>query len=198
MHRLFILALFVAGCGANGHLEPAPFRASAGDNVVNCNCNLSFQHSACVGGNCYAHFPIQVCVPPELRKKEMTDDAFASRMDKYCRDTVTNMTYHLIQVFAGGFCEYKQPFAPQGGIGDSVFCFANAIEGKEGAATTTAATCERSCPAVPCAWETNCGDDVQDDTGGIHLERCRCSQVTVHSCAGDPKQWLPTPVFCRP
>ncbi len=196
--RFLLFSLLIAGCGANGHLEPTPFRAHVGDNVVNCNCNLSFEHSACVGGNCYAHFPIQVCVPPALRQQKMTDDQFAEKMDGFCRDTVTNLTYHLIQVFNGGFCEYKAPFAPTGGIGDSVSCFANSIDSAGGAATTAAASCDRTCVPVACSHDTNCGEGVQDSGGNIHLDRCKCSQITTHSCAGDPKEWLPTPVFCRP
>jgi len=202
-------------CSGNGHVAQEPFRAYLGDDVVNCACNLSFRHDVC-SGDCRAHFSIQICVPPAVRNAPIllpdgglgdggsgdggvtADDVYAQRMDRYCRDVVTNDIYHLIQVWNGGWCEYKAPFAPQGGIGDSVSCFAQPIESGMQMATRSAPTCEQVCPAVPCSHETNCGEGVQDSTGNIHLELCQCSQVTVHQCPGDPKEWLPTPVFCRP
>jgi hypothetical protein len=220
-HRWWILLALLAPlnpgclCSGNGHVQPMSFQATQGDNVVNCACNLSFKHEVC-GGDCAAHFAIELCVPPELRTITgadipdaglapdggdggvTLDEIYAQRMDRYCRDTVTNVAYHLIQVFNGGWCDYKSGFAPDGGIGDSVSCFAQPLDGQGMRATTNAPTCEEQCPAVPCSHETNCGEGVQDSQGNIHLDKCQCSQVRESMCPGDPPEWLPTPVFCRP
>jgi hypothetical protein len=218
MRRLWILFVLAAPfnpgcvCKGNGHVEQTPFVAYVGDNVVNCNCNISFRHDVCAG-DCAAHFAIQLCVPPEMRQVVVppepdggapdggavtADQIYAKRMDDYCSQTVSNQAYHLIQVWNGGWCDYKAPFAPQGGIGSSVVCFAHELKPKTVVATTNTPSCEQRCAPVECAYERNCGDDVQDDTGNIHLDKCKCSQVTMHQCPGDPASWLPTPVFCRP
>jgi hypothetical protein len=105
----------------------------------------------------------------------------------------------MIRVFNGGWCDYKAAFAPQGGVGDSVVCFAEELHG--GGVTATASddgTCREPCPEVDCEYHVNCGSSVQDTDGTIHPERCRCSRVIQYGCPGDPPGELPTPVFCRP
>lgn len=216
---LGVLGLGGGGCSGNGHIEPSPFRASVGDTTVNCNCNLSFNHSICTGGTCRNHFSIKLCLPPALNSatidagrppspagtalKNLTADEFATRVDDYCRREVTNIVYHLISVWNGGWCEYKEPFSPAGGIGESVSCFAQPLSGDGTSATEAPAamsmadnTCSRPCPRTACTFD-NC-HDVQDDFGNINLDRCQCNQVTMHECPGDPPGGLPTPVFCRP
>ena len=205
----------VGGCSGNGHLEPQPVQAAVGDTVVNCNCNLTFNQSACAGGTCRAHLPIELCLPPELNAAtidfghlpsaaglalaKMPKAEFEQRVTAYCEQTVTSLVYHLIQVFSGGWCDYKAPWAPQGGIGESVSCFPLAIsDGSALATEKKAGTCARPCPQVVCSYETNCGADVEDSLGNINLDNCQCNQVTDRFCPGDPEGALPTPVFCRP
>ncbi len=102
-------------------------------------------------------------------------------------------------MFNGGWCDYKAPFAPAGGIGDSVECFAQPFDNGPVAATALDdGACRTPCSVVDCDFHSNCGGDVQDEDGTIHLDRCRCSQVTIYGCPGDPPQSLPTDVFCRP
>jgi hypothetical protein len=203
--RLFWVAALasVAGCNlsGNGHVEQTKFYAVAGDDVVNCTCNLSFDNEHCVGGHCAAHFSIQLCLPAELQEADTTLlPDYSARVDQYCRDTVTHVVYHMIKVFNGGWCDYKAPYAPNGGIGDSVSCFAQEIDdGRMRATTVDDGTCRSSCAKVACDYDTNCGSDVQDSTTGeIHPERCRCSIITKYGCPGDPPDDLPTPLFCRP
>jgi hypothetical protein len=199
--RWFGLALFAvfAGCNlsGNGHVEQKPFYATAGDDVVNCACNLSFDNEHCLGGHCAAHFSIQLCLPTELQQPDIID--YSAQVDQYCRDSVTHVVYHMIKVFNGGWCDYKAPYAPDGGIGGSVSCFAQEIDdGRMRATTSDDGTCRTSCAKVACDYDTNCGSDVQDSTGEIHPERCRCSIITKYGCPGDPPDDLPTPLFCRP
>ncbi len=210
-----LLMLVAGGCSGNGHLEPKPVQATVGDTVVNCNCNLTFNQSACVGGTCRVHLPLELCLPPSLNTAtidfgrpqsaagralaQLSPAQFEQRVTEYCKQTVTSTVYHLIQVFSGGFCDYKAPWSPQGGIGESVSCFPLAISADSSLATEKRAEmCERPCPQVVCSYETNCGDGVLDSLGNINLERCQCNQVTDRSCPGDPEGALPTPVFCRP
>jgi hypothetical protein len=215
LFTFFGLALLMAGgCGVNGHLDPQPVTASVGDTAVNCNCNLTFDHSSCIGGTCRVHFPIELCLPPELNLAtidyghaptaagmalmNLPQDQFQQRIQDYCQSTVTNIVYHLIQVWNGGWCDYKAPWAPAGGIGDSVACFPLALSSDSSSATEhKAGACEQPCPQVACSNEI-CGDGVQDSLGNIHLDRCQCNQVTEHFCPGDPPGALPTAVFCRP
>jgi hypothetical protein len=199
-------------CAQNGHLEPVPFRASVGDTVVQCNCNLSFKHQACINNTCLAHLGVKVCLPPELNVetidrvhgadagvalRALDAQTFADRVDAYCRKVVTRTTYQLIRVFNDSWCDYKSAFAPDGGVGESVSCFAYPISGDD-ATEREETTCARPCPVVACSYDTNCGRSVQDDVGGVHLDRCRCTQVVDPPCPGDPPGSLPTPVFCRP
>jgi hypothetical protein len=80
-----------------------------------------------------------------------------------------------------------------------VSCFAQEIDdGRMRATTADDGTCRTSCAKVACDYDTNCGSDVQDGTGEIHPERCRCSIITKYGCPGDPPEDLPTPLFCRP
>jgi hypothetical protein len=207
--------LIATGCSGNGHLDPQPTHASVGDTAVNCNCNLTFDQGACTGGTCRAHFPIELCLPPELNVATidfgrpqspagkalaaMTQAQFDQRVQDYCETTVTNIIYHVIQVFSGGFCQYKTPWAPQGGIGSSVACFPLAVSSDTDRATERkTGACEQPCPQVVCDYATNCGDGVEDSLGNINLDRCQCNQVVDRSCPGDPPDALPTPVFCRP
>jgi hypothetical protein len=202
-------------CNGNGHVDPKPFRVRAGDDVVNCNCNLTFDNSNCSGGTCLAHFSIPLCLPPNLIENPdagtetfdlgPVDDGgilvtdYAQKVDSYCKDVVPNIVYHMIKVFNGGWCDYKAPFAPNGGVGDSVECFAEElIDGHLNATALDDGTCMTPCDAIACDFDTNCGSDVQDEDGTIHLDRCKCSQVTRYGCPGDPPDDLPTAVFCRP
>ena len=73
------------------------------------------------------------------------------------------------------------------------------IDEDEGNATERdTITCNRPCPTTVCDYDTNCGDGVQDDFGNINIDKCNCNQVTIYGCPGDPKDSLPTPVYCRP
>ena len=202
------LASGCSGCSGNGHLEQMHFFARPGDDVVNCVCNLTFDNEHCSGGTCAAHFAIQVCLPPALQQLDagIPDpdpdggvDPHSAAIDHYCRDTVTHVVYHMIKVFNGGWCDYKAPYAPDGGIGDSVSCFAQPISSSQPRATTSDdGTCRTPCAPVACDYATNCGSDVQDSDGNIHPERCRCTIITKYGCPGDPPGDLPTPLFCRP
>ena len=96
----------------------------------------------------------------------MPQAQFEQRVNDYCTATVTTIVYHMIQVFSSGFCDYKMPFAPQGGIGDSVSCFPLAISSDSDQATEKkAGACERPCPQVVCSYEQNCGDGVEGQPG---------------------------------
>jgi len=202
-------------CNGNGHVAQKPFSVRAGDDVVNCNCNLTFGNEHCSGGTCLAHFNIPLCVPPTLLEDPdagtetfdlgPVDDGgllitgYGAQLNDYCKDQVSHIVYHMIKVFNGGWCDYKAPFAPEGGVGDSVQCFAQElIDGQHKATAVDDGTCRQPCPATECDFNSNCGGDVQDSDGTIHLDRCKCNQVTRYGCPGDPPSDLPTPVFCRP
>jgi hypothetical protein len=207
----FWLALAVSlfcACSGNGHIKQGAYTARLGDDVVNCNCNLTFDHPACAGGTCMEHFAIQLCLPADLQQygheaivvgnPDAGSDPYSMAVDQYCRKTVTNIVYHVIKVFNGGWCDYKAPFSPSGGVGQSVECFAEPVN-KLSATTTDDGSCREQCAAVPCDYSTNCGQGVQDSLGNINLDRCQCSVVTEpYGCLGDPKTDLPTAVFCRP
>lgn len=196
MMRFLVGVLFVtiAGCNGNGHVEQKPFVVAPTDDVVNCNCNLTFNNEHCTGGTCYEHFDIQMCIPPAL--KSAAD--FKGAMDTYCRQTITPTVYHLIRVINGGWCDYKAPFAPNGGIGSSVDCFAQPLGDKMSATARDDGTCDTQCQAVTCD-HLDCSPGVQDWMGNPDLNKCKCSQlVTEGSCPGDNPADLPTPVFCRP
>jgi hypothetical protein len=207
--RRAVVALVVALAGAvivvacnlsgNGHIIQKPFFAQPGDDVVNCACNLTFDNEHCSGGHCAAHFSIQLCLPPNLQNADAGVDMLSSAADSYCRDTVTHVVYHMIKVFNGGWCDYKAPYAPDGGVGSSVSCFAEELDdGRMRATTVDDGTCRSSCAAVDCDYKTNCGSDVQDSDGTIHPDRCKCSIITRYGCPGDPPSELPTALFCRP
>jgi hypothetical protein len=196
-------------CSGNGHVEQGKFFAQPGDDVVNCNCNLTFDNEHCSGGTCAEHFAIQLCLPAALQLTAPPDlarprgdlgvDPYSAAVDEYCRDTVTHVVYHMIKVFNGGWCDYKAPFAPDGGIGSSVQCFASPINSSDDDATSRDdGTCRTPCAVVACDYATNCGPDVQDSTGNVHPENCKCSVITSYGCPGDPPSDLPTAVFCRP
>jgi hypothetical protein len=196
------------GCSGNGHVEQTPFFARAGDDVVHCVCNLSFDNEHCTNNTCAVHFPLDLCLPPELQMAggqafaAVADggvDDYSKRVDQYCRDTAAHVVYHMIKVFNGGWCDYKAPFAPDGGIGDSVECFAQEItSGQERATRVDDGTCRTECAPIDCDYATNCGSDVQDSEGNVHPENCKCSIITKYGCPGDPPSDLPTPLFCRP
>lgn len=207
--------LFAGACTGNGHIDPAPFVAQVGDTAVNCNCNLSFNHSSCTGGSCQYHFAVELCLPPELNAAtidyghapspagralaNMPKAEFEKKVDDYCRQTATDIVYHLIQVWNGGWCEYKAPYSPNGYIGDSVACFPQSIASAGGTATESlGGNCSRPCDDVACDYHTNCGEGVQDMWGNVNLDLCQCNQVNESMCPGDPPNALPTPVFCRP
>jgi len=207
--RRAVVALLVALAGAvivvacnlsgNGHIIQRPFFARPGDDVVNCACNLTFDNEHCSGGHCAAHFSIQLCLPPNLQNADAGVDMLSSAADQYCRDTVTHVVYHMIKVFNGGWCDYKAPYAPDGGVGSSVSCFAEELDdGRMRATTSDDGTCRSSCAAIDCDYKTNCGSDVQDSDGTIHPDRCKCSIITRYGCPGDPPSELPTALFCRP
>jgi len=200
-------------CSGNGHVIQQPFTAKPTDDVVHCVCNLSFSNDHCANNTCLANFDLNLCLPQSVRMaaagasdggaSDVPDGGFrpagyAKVVDDYCKQVATTAVYHSIKVFNGGWCDYKAPFAPQGGIGDSVECFAQ--ERQQGAGNATVrddGTCDQPCAVVDCDYATNCGGDVQDTYGNIHLDRCRCSRVTRYSCPGDPQSYLPTPTFCR-
>jgi len=105
----------------------------------------------------------------------------------------------MIKVFNGGWCDYKAPYAPDGGVGSSVSCFAEELDdGRMRATTSDDGTCRTTCPTVDCDYATNCGGDVQDSDGTIHPERCKCSIISRYGCPGDAPNELPTVKFCRP
>ena len=194
-------AVIVVACNlsGNGHIIQKPFFAQPGDDVVNCACNLTFDNEHCSDGHCAAHFSIQLCLPPSLQNADAGVDMLSSAADSYCRDTVTHVVYHMIKVFNGGWCDYKAPYAPDGGVGSSVSCFAEELDdGRMRATTVDDGTCRSSCAAVDCDYKTNCGSDVQDSDGTIHPDRCKCSIITRYGCPGDPPSELPTALFCRP
>src|SRR5579871_3778668 len=124
-------------CNGNGHVPMTPIVVKPGDNIVNCACNLTFDYHSCDNGVCYANFQVELCLPPELRQPPDTDagfvtadggvDNYAQRIDDYCTNEISNAAYHLIMVFNGGWCADKAPWAPDGGAGDSVQCFAHQI-----------------------------------------------------------------------
>jgi hypothetical protein len=199
------------GCSGNGHVAQRPFYARPGDDVVNCVCNLTFDNEHCSNNHCAAHFSIALCIPPSLQldggvldagpapSPDGGVDVYSSNIDQYCRDVVTDVVYHMIKVFNGGWCDYKAPYAPDGGVGRSVQCFAQEYtDGTERATSTDDGTCRTQCGAVACDYATNCGSDVQDSTGNVHPENCKCSIITKYGCPGDPPWDLPTPQFCRP
>jgi hypothetical protein len=220
MRFVFFLMLAVipltpaCSCSGNGHIEQNPFFAQPGDDVVNCVCNLTFDNEHCQGGTCAAHFAIQMCLPPELQvnggvrdggtttASTGTDggvDSYSRSVDQYCRNTVSHVVYHMIKVFNGGWCSYKAPFAPDGGIGDSIECFAQELNsGAQRATAIDDGTCRTRCTPIDCDYDTNCGSSVQDTDGTVHPERCRCSVISRYGCPGDPASELPTPLFCRP
>lgn len=195
------------GCSGNGHVVQRPFFAQPGDDVVNCVCNLTFNNEHCSGSHCAAHFAIELCIPPSLQADGGADlgpppdggaDSYSLAIDHYCRDVATHAVYHMIKVFNGGWCDYKAPYAPDGGVGRSVECFAQELhDGTMRATTVDDGTCRTQCAAVPCDYATNCGSDVQDSQGNVHPDNCKCSIVTKYGCPGDPQSELPTPLFCR-
>lgn len=204
-HLLFAIALaavavVIVACNlsGNGHIIQKPFFAAPGDDVVNCACNLTFDNEHCSGGHCAAHFNLELCLPPPLQAADGGVDMLSAAADEYCRDTVTHVVYHMIKVFNGGWCDYKTPYAPDGGVGSSVSCFAEPIDDSMRATTHDDGTCRMSCAAVDCNYDTNCGSDVQDSDGTIHPDRCKCSIITRYGCPGDPPGDLPTALFCRP
>jgi len=216
---LLALAVLSAGafgpacsCSGNGHVIQQAFVAKPSDDVVHCVCNLSFENEHCDNSTCLANFDLNLCLPQSVRmaaagvdggSTDVPDGGFrpagyAKVVNDYCKQVATTAVYHSIKVFNGGWCDYKKPFAPSGGIGDSVDCFAQ--ERQQGAGNATVrddGTCEQPCPAVDCDYASNCGGDVQDTYGTIHLDRCKCSQITKYSCPGDSPSLLPTPIFCR-
>ena len=114
-----------------------------------------------------------------MQTADLGVDALSATADKYCRDSVTHVVYHMIKVFNGGWCDYKAPYAPDGGVGSSVECFAQELDdGRCAPPPATTAPAARSCAAVDCDYATNCGGDVQDTDGTIHPERCKCSIIT--------------------
>jgi hypothetical protein len=198
-------------CNGNGHVIQTPFVARPGDDVVNCVCNLTFSYDKCSGGTCLAHFELPVCLPPALQRDggtsappdafnaDMGEDPYSRSVDDYCRQKITNVVYHLIKVFNGGWCDYKAPFAPAGGVGDSVECFAQErSSGQFNATALDDGTCRDVCSEVDCEYSVNCGGDVQDSDGDIHPDRCRCNRIIRYGCPGDPPSDLPTALFCRP
>jgi hypothetical protein len=197
---------WVAGCHGNGHVDQKPFVAQAGDDVVNCACNLSFHYSSCTDGSCAEHFQVQLCLPPELQRPggapsapDGGADDYSRAIDQYCRTTVTTTVYHLITVFNGNWCDYKAPYAPDGGIGSSIECFAQPLSDAKASATARDdGTCMTSCPTVECDFNTNCGKDVEDWEGNVDLDKCKCSQISTRHCPGDDPADLPRPLFCRP
>jgi hypothetical protein len=212
---LFGVACFTpaCSCSGNGHVEQKPFYAQAGDDVVNCLCNLTFDNEHCTNSHCAAHFAIRMCLPPELQVDGGAPDGgamvahdldggvddYSARVDKYCRETASSAVYHMIKVFNGGWCGYKAPYAPNGGIGNSVECFAMETANNAGRATTVDdGSCRTLCDPVECDYATNCGGDVQDSTGNVHADRCKCNYITKYGCPGDPPGDLPTALFCRP
>jgi hypothetical protein len=197
-------------CSGNGIIEQRGYSARPGDDVVNCNCNLRFKNEHCTDNTCLEHFALQLCLPPALQAAASDDggatvgsdlgaDEHSRLVDAYCRDTATKVVYHLIKVFNGGWCDYKTPYAADGGIGQSVECFAEPISDQSASATgLDDGTCATTCAPVECDYATNCGSDVQDSLGNIHLDHCRCSYVARYACPGDDPSDLPTPLFCRP
>jgi hypothetical protein len=197
-------------CSGNGHLEQGHFYAQPGDDVVNCVCNLTFANEHCSGGTCAEHFALPLCLPSALQLSAPPPsrvrggdggvvDPYSLAVDRFCRDTATHVVYHMIKVFNGGWCAYKAPFAPDGGIGDSVECFAGALDNGAGRATTSDdGTCRSPCASVACDFMSNCGGNVQDSSGNVHPENCKCSVITKYGCPGDPPSDLPTALFCRP
>jgi hypothetical protein len=208
---LVVIALTsLANCSSctNGHVDQKPFVAIPGDDVVHCVCNLSFKQSSC-NGVCLAHFDIDLCLPDYLQRTRGSDDMgeipdggteYSHEVDDYCHNMVTNDVYHLIKVFNGGWCSYKAQFALDGGVGSSISCFAQERDDGKGNATgQDTGYCRQTCPTVECDYATNCGSNVQDSEGNIHLSNCNCSQVPEkYSCPGDPPGTLPTETFCRP
>jgi hypothetical protein len=203
----FLMLPGCIGCSGNGHVIQTKFIAEPGDDVVNCVCNLTFDNEHCTGGHCAAHFALRLCLPAALQRADggvVADpdggvDEYSAAVDRYCRHTATNVVYHMIKVFNGGWCDYKAPYAPDGGVGQSVECFAQDIDdGRQRATTYDDGTCRTPCDTVACDYMTNCGSDVQDTDGTVHPERCHCSIITKYGCPGDPPGDLPTPQFCRP
>jgi hypothetical protein len=211
--RLFLPVVTLVtlfGCNGNGHVEQKMFVARPGDDVVNCACNLTFGNEHCSGGTCYEHFNVQLCLPVALQRPMMSTppapgspdggvDDYSHAIDEYCRQTVTTTVYHLITVFNGSWCEYKSPFAPMGGIGSSVECFAQPLnDSKPSATARDDGTCMTPCQKVECDYNSNCGKNVQDSWGNINLDNCKCSEISWRQCPGDSPSDLPTPPFCRP
>lgn len=199
---MVLASLATPGCNGNGHVEQKPFVAAVGDDVVNCACNLSFDNSSCTSGHCAEHFEVQLCMPPALQQSasNMSPTDYAQALDQYCRRTITNTVYHLIDVFNGAWCQYKAPYAPDGGVGSSVECFAQPLtDDKPSATARDDGTCMTSCPQVECDYSTNCGQGVQDQFGNPDLNKCKCSRIITQGiCPGDNLADLPTPLFCRP
>jgi hypothetical protein len=198
---LALAASVIVACNlsGNGHIQQRPFYARPGDDVVNCACNLTFDNEHCTDNHCAAHFAIQLCLPAALQASDAGVEERSAAADQYCRDTATHVVYHMIKVFNGGWCDYKTPYAPDGGIGGSVSCFAEELDdGRMLATTSDDGTCRQSCAPLACDYATNCGGDVQDTDGTIHPERCKCSIITRYGCPGDPASDLPTALFCRP
>ncbi len=212
-----VLALLIAtdpacSCAENGHVEPTLVVAREADTVVNCVCNLTFAYDKCSDNRCDVHLALPVCLPPELQARLATLpdagagdlglhlDGRAKLVDDYCRDAMTNVVYHMVKVITGSWCEYKAPYAPDGGVGESVRCFAYPFDEAAGGSATALddGTCKTSCAPVPCDYDTNCGGSVKDVDGTIHPERCDCSIITNYDCPGDPASDLPTALFCRP
>ena len=212
-----VLALHPAcTCSENGHVTPEPIVTRTADDVVRCVCNLTFSYDQCSDGTCDVHLDLPVCLPPSLQTKlaalpsppdggtgadlGLYPDPRAKLVDDYCRVEMTNVVYHMVTVITGGWCDYKAPFAPAGGVGDSVRCFAYPFDDTPGGAATATddGTCRKECPFVECDHNANCGDSVKDFDGTIHPDRCECSQIRQYFCPGDPTTDLPTALFCRP
>jgi hypothetical protein len=188
---------FLAGCNGNGHVDQKPFVVMQGDDVINCACNLTFDEEHCTGGTCYEHFSLPICIPPWVRTGESTPD-YGQQLDEYCRQTITDTIYHLIDVWDGSWCGYKAPFAPDGGVGSSVACFAQPFDNKDKATARDDGTCDTECPYVVCDFSTNC-HDVTDPFGNVDLNKCKCSKMEMQGiCPGDDPAKFPPPQFCRP
>lgn len=227
---MIVVAAANPGCNCKGADVQSDFRAHIGDTTVNCDCNIRYKY---LSEDHVAPQQVMICLPPSLNLpvalqvdpaaatalQSMTDDQFKQAVDNYCRTTFTRILYHVERIAAANFCDAKAPYAPDGGIGTQVECFAQGLM-PGGPATFYDSTPDAGC-ATPCA-DVACSsyDDPNiplvkncdaskieqsylDSLGNPHIdirpEYCKCNKVTEpFGCDGDPPDDLPTPDFCQP
>ncbi len=113
-------------------------------------------------------------------------------------------------VGSASWCDVKKPFAPAGGVGSSVECFAKILPGQPDGGLATSrdeTTCKGFCATKECILDNCDGNKVfkkiMNSDGSyrieVHPEFCKCNVVPLsYTCPGDPPEYVPSDPFCQP